>query len=510
MPTLIIDNQQIAVEEGVTLLDAARRLGIAIPTLCHLAGRAPLTSCFVCVVKVNGRARLLPACATLAADGMVVESETAEVHAARRTALELLLGDHLGDCIGPCQVVCPAHMDIPAMLRHLAAGRVHEALVTAHAHIALPAVMGYICPAPCEKGCRRALHDGAVSIRALERHVAANATHHPACAYRTGKRVAIVGAGPAGLAAAYALCQQGITPVLFDAREEPGGMLRYAVPEERLPRAVLVAEIESILALGAEFHPGVRVGVDVTLENLRQQFDAVLFAGGESDPPAELERTIHGIAVEKRTLQTALPGVFAAGAAVLPSRQAVRALGDGRAAAQAIAQYVMGESVTGSERRPYTVHMGRLHAEEIAQLLVQVSDAARNESEDAFTTEQVQRECARCLHCDCRKLHACALRDAAIAYSAEPGKYKGERRHFTCDATHPDVIYEPGKCIDCGRCVLLATEACEDYGLTFVGRGFDVRPAVPFNAAMADGLATVARACVAACPTGALAMKHTE
>ena len=127
MPNLRIDNRPVEVPPGATLLDAARRLGIEIPALCFLEGCTPSTSCMVCVVKVRnggaaGDGRLVPSCAARAEDGMQVESETPEVHEARRTALELLLSDHPGDCIAPCQSTCPAHLNIPLMLRQTAGG----------------------------------------------------------------------------------------------------------------------------------------------------------------------------------------------------------------------------------------------------------------------------------------------------------------------------------------------------------------------------------------------------
>ncbi|GAH12534.1 unnamed protein product, partial [marine sediment metagenome] len=141
MPKLDIDNKQIEVEDGATVLDAAKKLGIEIPTLCFLEGRPPQTSCMVCLVKVNGREQLVPACATKAEDGMQVESQTDQVLQARRTALELLLAEHVGDCIAPCQAACPAHMNIPLMIRQIAAGDMRGAIQTVTDHIALPAVL---------------------------------------------------------------------------------------------------------------------------------------------------------------------------------------------------------------------------------------------------------------------------------------------------------------------------------------------------------------------------------
>ena len=146
MPRLSIDNREVEVPNGATVLDAAGKLGIDIPTMCFMKGCQPSTSCMVCVVKIDDRAVLLPACGTLAQDGMRVESDCEEVHQARKTALELLLSDHVGDCLGPCHMICPAQMNIPLMIRQIAAGKLRDAIETVKKDIALPAVLGRICP----------------------------------------------------------------------------------------------------------------------------------------------------------------------------------------------------------------------------------------------------------------------------------------------------------------------------------------------------------------------------
>ena len=108
MPKLTIDNREVQVADGATILDAAGKLGIDIPTLCFMKGCEPSTSCMVCVVEVEGLASLVPSCATVATEGMKVRSDCDHVREARKAALELLLSDHVGDCLGPCHTICPA------------------------------------------------------------------------------------------------------------------------------------------------------------------------------------------------------------------------------------------------------------------------------------------------------------------------------------------------------------------------------------------------------------------
>lgn len=327
MPRLKIDQREVEVPTGATVLDAARKLGIEIPTLCFLEGYRPSTSCLVCMVKILGNGRLVPSCGTLAEDGMEVESETEEVLQMRRSALELLLSDHLGDCLAPCYFACPAQMDIPRMLRQIAAGDLRDAIVTVKHAIAMPAVLGRICPAPCEKACRRRPADGAVAICRLKRFVAdvdlaSGNPYLPPRKPSTGKRVAIVGAGPAGLAAAYYLLQSGHGCTIFDENEKPGGRLCHETGEDELPRDVLDAEIKPILRLGAELRMGARLGGSQAMDDLKSEFDAVLIAcGATATDQAEdfgLPAASRGIQVDRQTYETKLAGVFAAGVQFAP------------------------------------------------------------------------------------------------------------------------------------------------------------------------------------------------
>ena len=520
MPKITIDNRDVTVVAGATVLDAAKAAGIHIPTLCFLESCQAETSCMVCVVAVKGRSGLVPACATRVEDGMIVESDANHVREARKAAIELLLSDHLGDCIAPCQVACPCSMNIPQMIRQIRAGAPGQAVETVKARIAFPGVLGRLCHAPCEKACRRGRADSPVSICLLKRYaadvdLAADEPFVPGKAPDTGKRVAIVGAGPAGLTAAYYLLRAGHACTIHDENDTPGGMLRRAVEPDRLPPDVLDAEIEIVRRLGAAFELGRRIE-GRALVHLRSESDAVLLAMGDlGDRGGDylgVALTDSGIEVKRRTFETSEAGLFAVGGAVGATQRSVQTIGAARQAAVAIGQYLAGREVVG-ETREFSTHIGKPLEGEMAAFLAEGSDSARLEpaagAGAGLSEVEAVAEAARCLHCDCRDAENCRLRDFSAEYDARPGRYKdGNRAPFTQEARHDLVIYEPGKCIKCGLCVQVARRAGEALGLTFTGRGFDVRISVPFDEPLSAGLALAAAECAAACPTGALAMKQ--
>lgn len=347
MPKLTIDNQAVDVPAGATLLEAAEHLDIEIPTLCHVPGRDALTSCMVCIVKLcaPGAERFVPACGTPAGEGMVVESETDEVHALRREALELLLGDHLGDCEAPCRLAHPRLLDIPRMLRKVADGNVDAARDILQSADPGPGNAGKA--PPFERACRRGRIDQPVAIEAV-------------------------------------------------------------------------------------------------LAYLRDTSNAQPNSPDDAAKPA----------------------------------------------------------------RPFSVHMGALEEEELAEFLRTADDSPRHDG--PLDVDSAQAEAKRCLHCDCRKPTTCRLRIWADRYEATPRKYFQKHRPFRLIDQHAEIFYEPGKCIQCGLCVQIASEAREELGLSFIGRGFDVHVAVPMHATLAEGLRRVARACADACPTAALVRRDAD
>jgi formate dehydrogenase major subunit len=283
---LTIDGTIVEVDEGTTVLEAARSLGKEIPTLCHDDKLKPFASCFVCVVQIEGKANLVPSCSTPAAPNMVVETDNERIRLARRTCLELLLSDHVGDCVAPCREGCPGALNIPGFISHLNQGQTGEAIRLIKDRLAMPAVLGRVCPRPCEEACRRILVDEqAVAICELKRFAAdadlvGDKAFVPEKQAPTGKKVAIVGAGPGGVSAAYYLQQWGHQCTIFEAQEAAGGMLRYGIPSYRLPRDIIEQEVAVVEQLGAEVRYNHRIGRDQTLEDLRASHDALFIAVG--------------------------------------------------------------------------------------------------------------------------------------------------------------------------------------------------------------------------------------
>jgi formate dehydrogenase major subunit len=485
--------------------------------------------------------------------------------------------------------------------------------------------------------------------------------------------VAIVGAGPAGLAAAYHLLRRGHAAVIFDRHPEPGGMLRWGIPAFRLPRNLLAQEIDIIRRLGGDLRMEQSLGHDFTLDDLRREFDAVFVAIGAQGlrkldcpgedlamsaieflekvalarPPeigddvlilgggntamdaartalrlgaknvrvlyrrtrrempclmaevesaeaegVELETLVapvqltvcpdgrlrlvtrrmelgpldesgrprpvpvpgsevaseascviaaigqivetgeleasglalsqRGLRVNLATLATNLHGVFAGGDAVTGADLAVRAVAAGRLAAVSIDQYLHGRPLQGDPEM-LSVVMGKLNDEELAEFFREIEEAPRAhmpelpaeqrttsfaEVELGLSEDAAIQEAGRCMNCGCWKASVCSLRQYATEYGADPLRFAGSRRSFRRDSSHPEIIYEPGKCILCGACVKAAAEAGAGIGLAVVGRGFDATVAVPLKGTLIEALPTAARRVAEVCPTGAFALKE--
>ena len=221
---------------------------------------------------------------------------------------EIFDADHTHKCptyiqsTPPCQGACPSGEDIRSYLnivrgvekppagmpwQEYAFRRLTEANP-------LPSVMGRVCPAPCESGCNRNEVEDYVGINSVEHFLGEYAIEHklafPKPTTSSGKKVAVIGGGPAGLSVAYQLARKGHAVTIFDERAELGGMMRYGIPGFRTPREVLDAEIQRILDLGVTARKSCRIGTDITMDQIRADFDAVFLGlGAQSGRPLPVE-----------------------------------------------------------------------------------------------------------------------------------------------------------------------------------------------------------------------------
>ncbi len=186
----------------------------------------------------------------------------------------------------PCVSMCPANVDIPGYIALVKEGRNADAVRLIRKDNPFPAVCAFICEHPCEARCRRNMLDDSINIRGIKRYAVDHAgnVEPAACAVSTGKRIAIVGGGPGGLSAAYYLQLMGHQSVIFEKRKQLGGMLRYGIPNYRLPRERLDEEINVILSTGIQVHTEIDVGKEITLAQLDKEYDAVYLAiGAQTD-----------------------------------------------------------------------------------------------------------------------------------------------------------------------------------------------------------------------------------
>ncbi|MGE5372180.1 MAG: FAD-dependent oxidoreductase [Solirubrobacterales bacterium] len=282
---LTIDGREVTGSKGQTILELAKVCGIAIPTLCYDERVKVYGACGLCVVEVEGNKKLVRACANEITEGMVVYTNNERVRDSRKTTLEFLLSDHVGDCRPPCLKACPANTDCQGYVGLIANGQHREAVALIKEKLPLPASIGRVCPHPCEDACRRKLVEEPVAIAYLKGFagdfdLASGDPYMPAVKPATGKRVAMIGAGPASLTAAYYLACEGHAVTIYEAMPKAGGMLRYGIPQYRLPKEILDQEIELICKTGVTILTGMRVGQDISLDELIAQNDSVFIGIG--------------------------------------------------------------------------------------------------------------------------------------------------------------------------------------------------------------------------------------
>ena len=287
-----IDGRTLTGRAGQTILEVCRDNGVEVPTLCYEPKLPGFGACRMCVVDVEGEDQPPISCSRDAEPDMVVRTQTPRLREIRKTNLELIFSDHNAYCLPPCQNKCPSHIDIPGFLKANTEGDFRESARIFKRTIPYPSVLGRVCPAPCEEHCRRDEVEEAIAIRDSHRYAGDQVLKAQADGIKapvpfeqgtaTGKRVAVIGSGPAGMSAAYYLAISGHEVTVFERDPDPGGMLRYGIPQYRLPKVeILEAEYQGAWDLGVKLVTNAELGVDFTVDDLQNQgFDSVLVAIG--------------------------------------------------------------------------------------------------------------------------------------------------------------------------------------------------------------------------------------
>ncbi|HEX9270060.1 MAG TPA: FAD-dependent oxidoreductase [Candidatus Limnocylindria bacterium] len=284
--TITIDGRAVTAVVGEAILRAAQRAGFDVPTLCDDEKLAPAAACRMCLVEIEGYDRPMPSCHLPVEPGMKVTAASDGLFKMRKQNLEYILSDHNAYCMPPCQIGCPTHIDIPGYLELMAKGQHVEAARLVKEVLPFPYALGLVCPKPCQEVCRRGLVEEEIAICQCHGYTGElvmemdQAPTPFAQLPATGKRVAVIGAGPAGLTCAYYAALKGHAVTVFDMMEKQGGMLRYGIPEYRLPKVKLDKELNSVWQLrDTEFKGGMKLGRDFSVDDLFAQGYDAIFVG---------------------------------------------------------------------------------------------------------------------------------------------------------------------------------------------------------------------------------------
>lgn len=398
----------------------------------------------------------------------------------------------LGDAIlercrgeGPsnCVARCPLHVDARSYVQLAKEGKFQEALQKVREKLPFPGVLGYVCAHPCELHCKRVDEDSPVRIRDIKRFLAEREPGEPRhlleCQPARAERVAVVGAGPAGLLAAHDLRRGGFQVTVFEAGDEIGGCLVSKIPDWRLPRSVVDRDLSIISALGIEIRTGVEVGRDVTLDELRADFDATVLLVGFAGALRVLRSGVGGLAgrdgrtlaVDPLTCETPLPGVFAGGDAVSGPATVIQALALGRRAAESAARFLdrrdlrEGREPLLAGRLLWTLEVPEEERKRRVRTPTMMVPAL-----PAMGEEEVIEESGRCLDCEC----GLCVKDCEFltSYCHSP---KDLVRRLRAGIEDPDTLKMAYSCNVCSLCSEVCPEDLDTGELLLEARREAVR-----------------------------------
>ncbi len=455
---LVIDNMEIEVEEGSTLLFAANRLGITIPAICNIGEKRNSSSCLVCLVKDCDSGQLVPACSSLTRDNMKIETDNDEVRQARRESLEILLSEHVGDCEAPCTLGCPLSFDIPQIMDStLSTDIIYRNIIKT---IPFPSIVSRICDAPCEKVCRRRIVDSPVGIRQIISKISDSFSDSdiiPEIKVETNRKIAVLGQKIGLLGAAWKLCLEGNKVTVFMEKKIESMFLN------RIPPEIVSHEIKRLKVIGVDFV----LSPIPEYNDLSHEFDAILVSNKMDIP----EKFVFSVNTGSH------PGL---------------SIKFGLRKADEINR-ILSHSSSGPPL--FNSKTGKLKEDEIGDYIT--DHRCRKESDS--------NPGSRCFHCDCDNKGSCLLRSYSTVYGVNQNKFRiSGRDKYQKRENYDFLAYIPGKCIKCGRCVRIAREHGSD--ITFINRGYSSRIFVPSNVGGDNMNEITALYCIEGCPTSALVL----
>jgi len=440
-----------------------------------------------CAVKINGSGSLIPSCTYAVTEGMRIESETDEITEARRKNLQLLLSQHRGECLAPCERVCPVQGRISHFLQQTAIGNLSEAAGVLH--IALPKITCALCHAPCEKACRLQKIKGktnTVHIRAVSRHIIKNHLKYFPPVVKLNQKIAVIGSGPAGLGAAWILAGLGYEVYVYEKDFVIGPSIAARVHQHPHIAELLEQEIADMKNSGVVFHTCAVLPAD-------GHFKGILNASGNNN-----------ILYNETT-------VVSAGSALKKISRPVDAIGSG------VRQAELLHSILAGTSHPQYCHLaGPVNNEELNEYSKTASSLSPQTVSDDETCIQ---ESGRCLTCGCSAAYdGCALRTQATSLKIKSTGIRhadnsSSRTHTSMPITRTvqdRLCIENAKCIKCGVCIAITRNTRN--GFYFSGRGFHMTiclAAAENSKSCAEGTIStgILNECVAHCPTGALYWK---